>query len=339
MKPGLQIQIPTPCHEHWDKMNPTEQGRFCLSCKKEVIDFSLMTDKEILNYISKANKQTCGRFGNEQLNRELVVPSEPRKIWWKYWMSVAASLIMLSSKSSAQVKVKGEPIVCTPSNYSDQIVVGKLQVNTEVNNDSIRNGYTVNGVIKDERDNPVPGASVVIKHTRQAVSADRYGKFTIKINDAKSEVLSISSVGYDPQEIIVKNNANSVVTVNLKMHESVMGLGEVVIVKKKRRTFLKIFNPYIIKSVKPATDPILKVYPNPVVAGSAIKLKMDALANGKYILSVSDMNGNPLTNKEIIITTKTMDEVFNCDNRFKSGMYVLKMIGNGKTIVSKLMVQ
>ncbi len=339
MKPAIQLQIPKPCHENWDSMHPTEQGRFCLSCQKEVIDFRLMTDKEILDYISKANRQSCGRFGSEQLNRELIGPCGPGKTWWKYWMSVAVSLIMFSSKSSAQVKVKGEPIVCTPSKHSDEVVVGKLQVNAEVNKDSLKTGYTVNGIIMDERNNPIPGVSVIIKHDRRGVSSDQNGKFAIRIDAAQNKVLSISSVGFDPQEIEVKKNENSVVTVNLKMHESVMGLGVVVVAKKKRRTFLKFFNPDPVKSAKPVADIHLKVYPNPVVAGSDIKLRMDTLANGKYTLSIFDINGNPLINKEIVITTRTMDEVFNCDKRFKSGMYVLKMTGNGKTITSKLMIQ
>ena len=46
----LQLSIPEPCHQTWREMTPTQQGRFCNSCAKEVIDFSTMTDTEVLNY-------------------------------------------------------------------------------------------------------------------------------------------------------------------------------------------------------------------------------------------------------------------------------------------------
>ena len=48
----LQLSIPEPCHENWQEMTPTQQGRFCKACAKEVIDFSMMTDTEVLNYFA-----------------------------------------------------------------------------------------------------------------------------------------------------------------------------------------------------------------------------------------------------------------------------------------------
>ena len=78
MKQKIQLQIPEPCHENWNNMTNTQQGRFCMSCRKEVVDFSIMMDKEILDYISAASSNMCGRFGNDQLNRDLIPPAEPR---------------------------------------------------------------------------------------------------------------------------------------------------------------------------------------------------------------------------------------------------------------------
>jgi len=53
MKPELYLHIPTPCHEDWNTMTPVEKGKFCGSCNKEVVDFSLMTDAEVLNFFKK----------------------------------------------------------------------------------------------------------------------------------------------------------------------------------------------------------------------------------------------------------------------------------------------
>jgi len=51
-------------------MLPTEQGRFCDACIKEVIDFTKMHDKEILAYFSSQTQQpVCGRFYKHQIDR------------------------------------------------------------------------------------------------------------------------------------------------------------------------------------------------------------------------------------------------------------------------------
>jgi hypothetical protein len=67
----LGIQINQPCHEDWNKMNPTKNGRHCESCSKIVVDFSNMTDAEIILVLSQKST-TCGRFKPEQLQRPLL---------------------------------------------------------------------------------------------------------------------------------------------------------------------------------------------------------------------------------------------------------------------------
>lgn len=64
----LQLTIPKPCHENWNKMQPEEKGRFCQSCAKTVIDFTKSSEAEISKYFHENNsKKTCGRFKKEQL--------------------------------------------------------------------------------------------------------------------------------------------------------------------------------------------------------------------------------------------------------------------------------
>lgn len=64
----IQIAIENPCHEDWNNMAPETQGRFCHSCEKIVIDFSQMSDSEILQFFNKPKtEKICGRFKSEQL--------------------------------------------------------------------------------------------------------------------------------------------------------------------------------------------------------------------------------------------------------------------------------
>ncbi|WP_281235457.1 energy transducer TonB [Flavobacterium gelatinilyticum] len=68
MSSNHKIIIPEPCHENWDKMTPSENGRFCMSCSKTVIDFTAMLPEEIQHYfIQNQNEKICGRFKNSQL--------------------------------------------------------------------------------------------------------------------------------------------------------------------------------------------------------------------------------------------------------------------------------
>jgi hypothetical protein len=78
MNNKYKITIPEPCHEDWDKMTPNENGRFCSSCSKTVIDFSLMLPEEIQRFfVQNQNEKICGRFKNSQLETIIIqIPSE-----------------------------------------------------------------------------------------------------------------------------------------------------------------------------------------------------------------------------------------------------------------------
>jgi hypothetical protein len=64
-----RISIPKPCHEDWNKMLPEEQGRHCLSCQKNVVDFSGWETEQIHAYLQNRNgERVCGRFNASQVS-------------------------------------------------------------------------------------------------------------------------------------------------------------------------------------------------------------------------------------------------------------------------------
>lgn len=77
MERNYKITIPEPCHENWDKMKPKDNGRFCLSCSKTVVDFTAMLPDEIQHFfIQNHDNKICGRFKNEQLESIIIqIPS------------------------------------------------------------------------------------------------------------------------------------------------------------------------------------------------------------------------------------------------------------------------
>lgn len=80
---GVSIQIPNPCHEPWEGMQPNAQGRFCGSCQKTVIDFTGKSDTEIRDLLlAQAGQKVCGHFKKTQVNRplQLTMPVLPRQV-------------------------------------------------------------------------------------------------------------------------------------------------------------------------------------------------------------------------------------------------------------------
>src|SRR4051812_42826979 len=78
MTKSFKISIPEPCSQEWENLIPQVEGRFCGSCQKTVIDFTSMTDEELLNYFQHQQGSICGRFNPFQTDR-VIAPSSKRK--------------------------------------------------------------------------------------------------------------------------------------------------------------------------------------------------------------------------------------------------------------------
>jgi len=92
---------------------------------------------------------------------------------------------------------------------------------------------TISGTVKDEKGQPIPFATVSIKGTKNAVSADQNGIF--KINAKSGETLVVSSAGYKVQEIPVGGQDQ----VSVQLSESTRTMDEVIVtaggIKAKRK--------------------------------------------------------------------------------------------------------
>jgi hypothetical protein len=87
------INIPKPCHEDWNAMLPEQKGRHCEACKTVVTDFTIMTDAEIISHLKASSSNTCGRFLDTQLNRNLIEPTKTYDWFSIPKLSAAASIL------------------------------------------------------------------------------------------------------------------------------------------------------------------------------------------------------------------------------------------------------
>jgi hypothetical protein len=146
MGKNLQLRINEPCHESWEKMEPGGAGRFCRACEKVVVDFSVMSDREVLEYLSRARGGVCGFLseakgmnevpeeskgttekeqgtqlrrrsrgttlrrssGDDQLRRDFRLGEDGKKKLWRGWAVLVVGLLFGSSGVAQQRAQKAE---------------------------------------------------------------------------------------------------------------------------------------------------------------------------------------------------------------------------------------
>jgi|GEM_PF-1910005 len=101
----LTIHQPAPCHESWEAMTPTDRGRHCAACHTEVVDFTHMSDAEVVAFVRQTTPgRRCGRFREDQVDRPLRA-GEPPVPGWRRWVGAAvlvlASVVGLKARAQA----------------------------------------------------------------------------------------------------------------------------------------------------------------------------------------------------------------------------------------------
>lgn len=139
MTPIQNISIPEACHESWQQMTPVAHGRHCPQCCKTVTDFTVMSNAEIIAYLSTTHN-VCGRFNEQQLNNinhQLDIQNLPSSIGWKKWI-MAISLVSSTMLFKAQAQTKPIKTEQTDTTRSKQIPYDDVKVGKvvpSVNND------------------------------------------------------------------------------------------------------------------------------------------------------------------------------------------------------------
>lgn len=130
MERKYRLTIPEPCTENWDKMTPKENGRFCLSCSKTVVDFTSMLPNEVQHFfIQNQNQNICGRFKNEQLETITIqIPSQVlySQIYYHkmfllaLFIAMGTTLFSCQDKNGNKNKIDKIEIVDNTENYQDE---------------------------------------------------------------------------------------------------------------------------------------------------------------------------------------------------------------------------
>lgn len=94
-----------------------------------------------------------------------------------------------------------------------------------INEMSAQTKTTVNGIVLDEVGMPIPGANIVEKGTKNSTSSDMDGKYTIRVNGSKSELV-FSYIGYENLTQVVGQKK----AINVSLKSTTSKLDEVIVV-------------------------------------------------------------------------------------------------------------
>lgn len=203
----FKIHIPEPCHEDWGKMTPNEQGAFCKSCAKTVVDFSKKTDEEVQIYLAEnIDKKICGRFLPSQLDEEQVevprlkIELEPQASKWNfpsYLMPVitpfrvaALSMMLFAAVALSSCGNSGNAggndddktvgiMVVVPDSTKDS---SNSSIDNKIKGDidlKVQGGVTIDRVRNQDKYNQKSGDSTCTVDVRDTKT---FGKIVVKIN-------------------------------------------------------------------------------------------------------------------------------------------------------------
>lgn len=210
MKPFAQIKIPKPCREDWTGMVLKDDGRFCTSCAKSVIDFSGFTDQQLHEYFEQhRNSSICGRIPVSKLNTPFEIPTT-RKSFSGWWLLPALAGINLPAYAQTnQLSIEQT----TPKQINSCISTEKGDTNF----------IRLKGIVSDSSTGELlPIANVQLLPLTIAAQTNLNGEFELKIPDSintqSSFELVVTYIGYERlQKQMTGEELNAISTTPLKL--------------------------------------------------------------------------------------------------------------------------
>jgi hypothetical protein len=204
MPQAVQIIIPKPCHENWHNMTPNEQGRYCGSCQKTVVDFSGMSDKELIDYISKPGASACGRFSNDQLNKNLKSTVTRKRFSWSFFRNIMLASL-LSAEANAQVATVKKK---RPATQQRALLARTVNIAIVEDNYLATPQKIVGAIFDSKTRQPVSGARVRSTDIKREVVTDSLGRFSLTVENRDTITLEVSAIGRDKLKLSLDKNTS-----------------------------------------------------------------------------------------------------------------------------------
>jgi hypothetical protein len=224
MKPSFQINIENPCHERWESFTPTSTGGFCASCQKNVIDFSQMSESQLVAFFRdrlESSQNLCGRFREDQLKKNYNIEE-----WFPTWR-VENNQLRYEIPVAILKKQTNDQTITLPMIRNMKVVRNMaaavlilLCVEQGIGQNRVISGQVVDGENKDV----LPGVSISIKGSNRGTVSDSTGRYKISVSD--NDTLIFSSIGYEPEKRKISGGSDFI---QAELTPVTMGFSEVVV--------------------------------------------------------------------------------------------------------------
>lgn len=327
----ISLAIPQRCHENWDQMSAQEQGRFCSSCQKIVVDFTRMSDQELLAFFQRpSGNRVCGRLRRDQLERSIEVPRR-KKPWLRYLLSVTLPALLITKQAIAQgsVRVVRKEQLPAAKGYLPLDSLAKPVENRRIE---------LTGNVQDTDGLPLVAATVRVTGTNFATSTGVDGAFVFSCEWESSQplTLEISAIGYEQLSLPVRWNTQlkAIELGVIKMSGHVFN-GEVVVVRKKINKWWKKPKEKeqpVIPDISTRPDSAsIRIFPNPVDSRGILSVQPSHLEPGTCQIEVTNAQGQAMFRKTTTLARHDQ-RVDVALPYLLPGQYVVQFIsGNGRS--------
>lgn len=197
----MNLNIQNPCTENWNNMTSTDNGKYCSSCKKTVVDIRSKSNLEIKQLIND-NNSVCVISNKRQLNNHTYY-RPTKRLAFALLIVFGNALFPLSAKAQETTEKLKETYL----------------------NDTIQSKVSILGNITDANGEPLPFANIIIYKNNVIVkgtTSDLDGNYTINLNEDdfnQKYDLVVSFIGYQEIRIVDYVIENNTLTQNFQMKE------------------------------------------------------------------------------------------------------------------------
>ena len=157
---NLLVSIPKPCPVSQQALSPTTAGWHCGRCQTEIIDFTRLSEAEVLAYLAERRGQrVCAA-----MQAPLVPQHGQRPQGLRRWVLAAAALLGWQSAGALPPQLPPGPV----SFFKLAVGRGRIVVRGVVFDDSLKV--------------PVSGAYVFIKGTKYGAVTNQRGEFSFSFS-------------------------------------------------------------------------------------------------------------------------------------------------------------